>query len=122
LIVASRSYLVSRPARSICATTPRYTTLPISTGSLTASVPLHILPRPVKAADIQVDVRLIWIPAYSPDMNPIEKLFGIMKNHLRRSGALQVAIEPKSFLMREFRLACMPDLMKALYRSCGYSV
>lgn len=30
-------------------------------------------------------VRLLYLPPYSPDFNPIEKAFGILKAHLRRN-------------------------------------
>jgi hypothetical protein len=39
--------------------------------------------------NIRTDCAQRFLPAYSPDLNPIEKLFGIIKSHLRRSGGLR---------------------------------
>ena len=41
------------------------------------------------------DVMLLYLPPYSPDLNPIEESFSVWKAHLRREAtALQAADDP----------------------------
>jgi hypothetical protein len=55
-------------------------------------------------------------------MNPIEKLFSVIKSHLRRSGELQTSATPRAALVALFRRVATPELMRALYRSSGFEV
>jgi putative transposase len=41
----------------------------------------------VRSAIRQADAKLLFLPKYSPDMNPIEQLFAKLKHHLRNAQA-----------------------------------
>lgn len=61
---------------------------------------------------------LHFLPAYSPDFNPIELVFGTLKTALRRAGArtrdeLETAI-------RTALAAITPEQARACYAHCGY--
>lgn len=43
-----------------------------------------------EAAVESAGARLLWLPAYSPDFNPIEQLFAKLKAHLRKAAARTV--------------------------------
>ncbi len=66
-------------------------------------------------------IALVYLPAYSPDLNPIEKLFGIFKNQMRQmQGLSHVQNDVADYL--EYVLA---DIMTAqachaCYRGSGY--
>lgn len=44
----------------------------------------------IRAMIRAVDARLFYLPAYSPDLNPIEQLFSKMKQHMRAAMARSV--------------------------------
>jgi putative transposase len=43
--------------------------------------------KPVRHAIREAGARLVFLPKYSPDLNPIEQLFAKIKHHLRRAEA-----------------------------------
>jgi len=61
-------------------------------------------------------VRVVMIPPYSPDLNPIEKCFGLFKTALRREvgGYLEF---PYEAIFRAF-LGLEPWKIKACYHFC----
>ena len=66
---------------------------------------------------------LIYLPAYSPDLNPIEKGFSCFKSTLRQYKALLTGGEDDFEVINEFvRLVFTAELTKKLFRGCGYSV
>jgi transposase len=76
-----------------------------------------------KAAEIADDladvldtagVRLLFLPAYSPELNPCELLFGQAKQHIRNHrGHLRFWLE----VLRGF-LSCSRDNMMRYYARC----
>jgi transposase len=46
--------------------------------------------KPVRQAIREAGARLLFLPKYSPDLNPIEKFFAKFKHHLRKAAARTV--------------------------------
>jgi len=65
-----------------------------------------------------VGARIVYLPPYSPDLNPIEKLFAKLKALLRREAKRTVAglWAEIGRLLAEFS----PEECKNYLRSCGY--
>lgn len=71
----------------------------------------------------QAGVRLMYLPAYSPEFNPIEKAFCVIKSRLRRSGALnraQSAEEEMDIIYRTADAALTPELIRSLFEGSVY--
>lgn len=71
-------------------------------------------------------VKLIYLPPYSPDLNPIEESFSFMKKYIQRHGArfrAEIATKqperPYPFL-NEALSQVTPELAKAWFRHAGY--
>ena len=64
--------------------------------------------------------RLIYLPAYLPDLNPIEKGFSVLKARLRRYGDLTGADDDAEQIEIYARLVVTPELMRSLFRGSGY--
>ena len=61
-----------------------------------------------------------FLPAYSPDMNPIENVFGEVKQYLQANeSAFQVTSSPKTILMSAF-LSVTKENCKSYISHCGY--
>ena len=66
---------------------------------------------------------LIYLPAYSPDFNPIEKGFSVFKSSLRRNQDLLTGGEDDFHVLDAFvRLVFTPDLIQKLFTGCGYGL
>lgn len=61
---------------------------------------------------------LLFLPAYSPDFNPIEHIFAQLKTHLRRVGARTVAAVSEA--IGAGLDAITAEQIRACYRHCGY--
>ena len=62
----------------------------------------------------------IWyLPPYSPDLNPIEKLWSKVKTWLRR--AAERTVEGLIHAVRDALQAVAPNECQAYFRSCGYA-
>jgi len=61
-------------------------TLEAGRGVITDNLPAH---KPARVRELieERGCELIYLPAYSPDLNPIEEAFGKIKGILRRAGA-----------------------------------
>lgn len=66
------------------------------------------------------DRRVIFLPTYSPDYNPIEKGFSIIKARWERTGNLHTAVDVLGEIARAVEETFTASLMRNLYRSCGY--
>jgi transposase len=68
-------------------------------------------------------VRLIYLPAYSPDFNPIEKGFSCLKARLRRTQEMINCLNAEEEEAKIF-ITCMElftsDLCESLFRGCSY--
>jgi transposase len=53
-------------------------------------------------------------------MNPIEKVFSVMKSHVKRRNLLTGTDEDPAQIKALIEEICMADLMAGLFRSCNY--
>uniref|UniRef100_A0A0S1MIN3 Tc1-like transposase DDE domain-containing protein n=1 Tax=Phakopsora pachyrhizi TaxID=170000 RepID=A0A0S1MIN3_PHAPC len=66
-------------------------------------------------------IALVYLPAYSPDLNPIEKLFGIFKTTLRRTqGLTHVQFDIPDYLEYVLAELMSAQACHACYRGSGY--
>ncbi|GAC1530030.1 MAG: hypothetical protein NVS2B16_37120 [Chloroflexota bacterium] len=73
----------------------------------------------VRAAIRQAGCRLVYLPSYSPDFNPIELAFSKIKAHLRRVGVrTQEALE--AAIGEAIDLVTPSDAM-GYFRHCGFT-
>ena len=68
------------------------------------------------------DIMLIYLPPYSPDMNPIEKVFLVLKSRLKQEQILTGTDEDPEIIKAFLPLVVTPELMHSLFRGSGYSV
>ncbi len=64
--------------------------------------------------------RLVYLPPYSPDLNPIEKCWSKIKTYLRSAKAR--TYEALSEALKEALLTITPQEAKGWFASCGYSL
>ncbi|KAI7949928.1 hypothetical protein MJO28_008749 [Puccinia striiformis f. sp. tritici] len=64
---------------------------------------------------------LLYLPPYSPDFNPIEKVFSVLKSRLKRAQILTGTLDDAEIIKRFLPTFVTPQLMRALFSSCGYS-
>ena len=72
----------------------------------------------VKEAIESTGARLLYLPPYSPDLNPIEQMWGKIKNCLRKESArtlTKFAISIKVAFM-----SIQSSDLENWYRHCGY--
>jgi transposase len=72
------------------------------------------VPSPIEAAGATVR----FLPPYSPDLNPIEKLFSKLKAHLRKAKARTVEALHDA-LGEGLRTVTAPDIA-GWFKACGY--
>jgi transposase len=72
----------------------------------------------VRAAVEGAGCRLVFLPAYSPDLNPIELAFAKLKRLLRSDGHRD--IPTLMTFLGSVRTAFRPDECRAYIRHCGY--
>jgi len=65
--------------------------------------------------------QLIYLPAYSPDLNPIEKGFSVLKARLKRYADLTGGADDAEQIQIYAGMVFTPDLMKSLFQGCGYT-
>jgi len=64
--------------------------------------------------------RLIYLPAYSPDFNPIEKGFSVLKSSLRRYAEMDGGPGDGDVIEAFVGFTFTSQLMHSLFRGCGY--
>lgn len=65
--------------------------------------------------------RVEYLAPYSPEHNPVEKLFSVFKNAIRRDiSRLNQVNDVEASLVQLITELATPQLMQGLYRSCGY--
>lgn len=70
---------------------------------------------------IFLGARLIYLPPYSPDYNPIEQAFHSIKAWLRRHESQAVSPEVRPWLIHQARLAITEDMAIGWIENCGYA-
>ena len=69
----------------------------------------------------EAGVRVVYLPPYCPELNPIEMCFSVVKSHLRRTQALVRAVDEVDEIYRAAGQLITPELCEQLYRHSGYS-
>jgi transposase len=64
--------------------------------------------------------KLIYLPPYSPDLNPIEKCWSKIKTHLRKAKAR--TREELEKALREALLSITEEDAQGWFRNCGYAI
>jgi hypothetical protein len=83
------------------------------------NAPIHHGGRIAEICDA-ADVLLFYLPPYSPDLNPIEKVFSVLKSKLKREEILTGTSEDADIIKDLLPDLVTPALMRALFRGCGY--
>jgi transposase len=66
-------------------------------------------------------IRLIFLPPYSPDYNPIEQTFRVLKSWVRRNNWMMESFHDLSdFLEYGILQCCIGKDFTAMYKRCGY--
>lgn len=66
-------------------------------------------------------VLLIYLPPYSPDLNPIEKVFSVLKSHLKRYHILTGTSADPGLIKDFLPTFITPQLMHSLFVGSGYA-
>jgi hypothetical protein len=64
--------------------------------------------------------KLIYLPPYSPDMNPTEETFSFMKAWLQRHEKEAVNPQVRSWLIHQALLAVTTEDAEGWFGNCGY--
>ena len=72
----------------------------------------------IETAIIQKGARLLYLPPYSPDLNPIEQVFAKLKQLLRK--AARRTIDELWNAIATLLSAFSPTECLAYFRNCGY--
>lgn len=68
----------------------------------------------------RIGARLIYLPAYSPDLNPIEEAFSFIKAWLRRHESLYTGPDQLPMLVHEAIREITPEISLGWFGDCGY--
>jgi transposase len=74
----------------------------------------------VMSLSIDLGCRLEFLPPYSPDLNPIELAFSVVKANLRANGALYRSYENPYWALHESYSTIGPEMAQNLFSHCGY--
>ncbi|KAI7966638.1 hypothetical protein MJO29_002386 [Puccinia striiformis f. sp. tritici] len=66
-------------------------------------------------------IRVMYLPPYCPELNPIEMCFSVVKAHLRRTQALVDSFDEIEAIYRAAGQLVTQELCEQLYRHAGYS-
>ena len=67
-----------------------------------------------------IDAKLIYLPPYSPDLNPIEQAFSSIKAWLRRHESEALRPEMRPWLIQQAVLSVTEDDAMGWILNCGY--
>lgn len=70
--------------------------------------------------DFSIGAKLIYLPPYSPDMNPIEQAFHTIKAWLRRHEAEATSPEARPWLMHQAIASISSEHALGWITNCGY--
>lgn len=68
----------------------------------------------------EIGARLIYLPAYSPDLNPIEEAFSFIKAWLRRHEFLYTGTHELPMMVFKAIHAITPEIALGWLADCGY--
>ena len=86
------------------------------------SIDNHAVHHVVEVRDIIEDTGaiLLFLPPYSPELNPIEGVFSIVKQFIRANdGIFLTTDDAETFVFQSFLQVLQSDV-QALYHHCGY--
>jgi hypothetical protein len=63
---------------------------------------------------------LVFLPPYSPDLNPAEQAFSFMKAWLRRHEAELINDQTRPALLEEAAQAITPEIAVGWFKNSGY--
>ena len=66
--------------------------------------------------------KLVYLPPYSPDFNPIEQVFHSVKSWLRRHEALAVNTAVRPWLIHQAIQSITPAMAQGWAINCGYTL
>lgn len=69
---------------------------------------------------ISVGAKLVYLPPYSPDFNPIEEAFSALKAWLRRHEAQLMERANLPVMILRAALSITPQMATAWFRNAGY--
>jgi len=69
----------------------------------------------VSLSDVFIACKLVFLPPYSPDYNPIEQAFSAIKAHLRRHSG-----DPSLMSIIHACQSITPDKAEGYFRASGY--
>jgi hypothetical protein len=75
----------------------------------------------LKSDDVLTEAKLIYLPPYSPDFNPIEQAFHTIKSWLRRHEAQAITPEIRPWLIHQASLVVTAEMSEGWIENCGYS-
>ena len=81
-------------------------------------VQLFLCEFPIK---LPTGAKLIYLPPYSPDFNPIEQSFHSLKAWLRRHEAAAVNPECRPWLIYQAASSLTPEMAEGWILNCGYT-
>lgn len=65
-------------------------------------------------------VKVLYLPPYSPDYNPIEEFFSVLKVKLKRHNSLLTIVNFKDYLVQAIEACCDPNTTKAHFSHSEY--
>ena len=74
----------------------------------------------LQEADICSGARLVYLPPYSPDFNPIEEAFSAIKAFLRRNEGRYTGQEQMPWLITQAAGSVSSDDVWGWFHDCGY--
>ena len=63
---------------------------------------------------------LLYLPPYSPDLNPIEEAFSSIKTSLRRNNKHYTDASKLPWLIHEAAASITPEMALGWFADCGY--
>lgn len=71
--------------------------------------------------ETECGARLVYLPPYSPDFNPIEQAFHSVKSWLRRHEAQATSAEGRAWLIHQATDSVTEKMAIGWIQNCGYS-
>jgi transposase len=65
--------------------------------------------------------KVVYLPPYSPDLNPIEQTFSAIKAWLRRHEAEALRLDARPWLIHQATMAVTTNDAEGWIINCGYS-
>lgn len=93
-------------------------------GQSVFAITIHSISRFLtQSACVNTGVRLVYLPPYCPELNPIEMCFSVVKSRFKRSGILETSGADADQPIRETVFETFtPLLMAEEYDGCGYAL